>query len=95
MGRCSAGAAYRPSFFESIPDKGSCDPSLFGASQAQFAQRTCNDVCAYLDKLTIATAQIEQGIFYKSPGKHCAWCDFLPLCLKDTETAERNLIKLT
>ena len=31
---------------------------------------------------------IERGEFYKNPGLHCNWCDFLPLCLGEADISD-------
>ena len=28
------------------------------------------------------------------PGKHCGWCDFLPVCLGDRNTVEETLVQI-
>lgn len=47
----------------------------------------------YLAKLGFVAREIAAGHFYKRPGKWCAWCDFLPVCLGDHRKAEGTLVK--
>ncbi len=49
--------------------------------QWHFAERSPSDVVDYLDKVRLVVDDIAEGKFYKRPGKHCAYCDFLPVCL--------------
>lgn len=30
-------------------------------------------------------SDVEKGEFYKNPGMHCQWCDFLPLCIGEVD----------
>ncbi len=47
-----------------------------------FARRTPEQTTAYLDKIAFVGQDIRAGKFWKRPGKHCSWCDYLELCLK-------------
>ncbi len=55
--------------------------------------RTGPQLIEYLDKVGIVAREIAAGRFYKRPGKWCAWCDFLPVCLGDQRKAEQTLLK--
>lgn len=48
----------------------------------------------FLSKAAYAAREIKAGEFYKRSGVHCAWCDFLPVCLGDKKTAEETLVKV-
>ena len=41
--------------------------------------RPSRDRSEYLEKVELVAEQIEQGNFYKRPGKWCRQCEFLPL----------------
>ena len=49
----------------------------------------------YVAKVRLVSEDIAAGKFYKRPGKHCAWCDFLPLCLGNKTEAQETLVKIT
>jgi len=60
-----------------------------------FAQRTPQERIEYVDKVRIVSADILDGKFYKRPGKHCSYCDFLPLCMGNRKKAEETLVQIT
>ena len=60
-----------------------------------FAERSANDRAEYVEKVRFVSKDIAAGIFYKRPGKHCAYCDFLPLCKGDEKTAQETLVHIT
>lgn len=47
-----------------------------------------------LAKAEIVGQDIVAGRFYKRTGKHCAWCDYLPLCMGDRAQVDASLISL-
>jgi RecB family exonuclease len=47
----------------------------------------------YLKKVKLVTHEIQDQHFYKRPGQWCASCDYLPLCLGDTQKAKQTLVK--
>ena len=59
-----------------------------------FAKRSAGDLAEYLDKVRLVSEDIAAGKFYKRPGKHCAWCDFLPVCLGDKKKAQDTLVRI-
>ena len=59
-----------------------------------FARRSAGDLAEYLDKVRLVSDDIAAGKFYKRPGKHCAWCDFLPVCLGNKKNAQDTLVKI-
>jgi CRISPR/Cas system-associated exonuclease Cas4 (RecB family) len=59
-----------------------------------FAKRSAGDLAEYLDKVRLVSDDIAAGKFYKRPGKHCAWCDFLPVCLGNKKEAQDTLVRI-
>jgi CRISPR/Cas system-associated exonuclease Cas4 (RecB family) len=59
-----------------------------------FAERSADDQAEYVEKARLVSEDIAAGKFYKRPGKHCAYCDFLPLCMGDRKTASETLVKI-
>src|SRR2546427_5684391 len=59
-----------------------------------FAKRSAGDLAEYLDKVRLVSDDIAAGKFYKRPGKHCAYCDFLPVCLGDKKKAQDTLVRI-
>ena len=59
-----------------------------------FAKRNAGDMAQYLTKVQIVADDIAAGKFYKRPGKHCGYCDFLPVCLGDRKTAQETLVRI-
>ena len=60
-----------------------------------FAKRSANERAEYVEKVRLVSKDIAAGKFYKRPGKHCAYCDFLPLCMGDQKTAQETLVRIT
>lgn len=60
-----------------------------------FAKRNANHLTEYLDKVRLVAEDIAAGKFYKRPGKHCGYCDFLPVCLGDKKKVGETLVKIT
>lgn len=59
-----------------------------------FAERDAERLTEYLRKVRIIAGDIQAGKFYKRPGKHCSWCDFLPVCLGDEKKIEETLVRI-
>lgn len=59
-----------------------------------FAKRGADTLAEYLDKVRLVSDDIAAGKFYKRPGKHCGYCDFLPVCLGNTKEAQDTLVKI-
>ncbi len=59
-----------------------------------FAKRSADALAEYLEKVRLVSDDIAAGKFYKRPGKHCAWCDFLPVCLGNKKTAQNTLVRI-
>jgi len=51
-----------------------------------FATRNGRQLQEFLAKAEIVVGAIARGEFYKRPGKHCAWCDFLQTCMASSES---------
>lgn len=60
-----------------------------------FARKKSVHISEYLDKVRLIAEDIEAGKFYKRPGKHCGYCDFLPVCLGDEKAARETLVRIT
>lgn len=60
-----------------------------------FAERTPEGRIEYIEKVRLCGEDILAGKFYKRPGKHCSYCDFLPLCMGDGKKAIETLIRIT
>lgn len=56
--------------------------------------RTGEQLREYLEKLGLVAQQIQNHVFYKHPGPHCSYCDFLPVCLGDKKQIEATLMKV-
>ena len=50
-----------------------------------FAPRDPQRVSRYLDKVKLIGREIGNHHFYQRPGKWCAWCDYLAVCLGEKE----------
>jgi CRISPR/Cas system-associated exonuclease Cas4 (RecB family) len=60
-----------------------------------FAERDADQLAEYLQKVRLISEDIQAGKFYKRPGKHCSYCDFLPVCLGDKKRAEETLVRIS
>src|SRR5262249_54229100 len=47
------------------------------------SSRSPGQLVEYISKVGYLAKEIKSGNFYKRSGKHCSWCDYLPLCLGD------------
>jgi CRISPR/Cas system-associated exonuclease Cas4 (RecB family) len=63
--------------------------------QWHFAKRDAGRLAEYLAKVRIVSEDIAAGKFYKRPGKHCGYCDFLSVCLGDKQRAQETLVRIT
>lgn len=59
-----------------------------------FAERSADCLAEYLVKVGLISEDIAAGKFYKRPGKHCAYCDFLPVCLGRKKEIQETLVKI-
>lgn len=55
------------------------------------SQRTGEQLREYLEKLGLVAQQIQDRVFFKRPGQHCSYCDFLLVCLGDRKQIEAML----
>src|SRR3989454_1481117 len=60
-----------------------------------FAKRGADTLAEYLEKVRLVSEDIAAGRFYKRPGKHCGYCDFLPVCLGDAKKAQETLVRIS
>ncbi len=60
-----------------------------------FARRSGDALTEYLDKVRLVSDDIAAGRFYKRTGKHCGYCDFLPVCLGNEKKTEETLVRIT
>ena len=60
-----------------------------------FAKRCAGTLAEYLEKVRLVSEDIAASKFYKRPGKHCGYCDFLPVCLGDNRKIQETLVKIT
>ncbi|MEK7795669.1 MAG: PD-(D/E)XK nuclease family protein [Candidatus Hydrogenedentota bacterium] len=58
------------------------------------SKRTGAQVAEYLTKVKLVSQDILSGRFYKRPGKWCAQCDFLPICMGDEQQANETLVQV-
>jgi hypothetical protein len=59
-----------------------------------FAKRSANERAEYVEKARLLSQDISAGKFYKRPGKHCAYCDFLPLVHGRPRGGNETLIRI-
>ncbi len=59
------------------------------------SKRNASHLTEYLNKVRMVAEDINRGKFYKRPGRHCGYCDFLPVCLGDKKKAQETLVKIT
>jgi CRISPR/Cas system-associated exonuclease Cas4 (RecB family) len=58
------------------------------------SKRPPEQLVEYLAKAKVVAHDITAGQFYKRPGKWCSWCDYLPVCLRDTQKIEESLVQI-
>jgi CRISPR/Cas system-associated exonuclease Cas4 (RecB family) len=59
-----------------------------------FAERDAGRLAEYLAKVRIVSGDIAAEKFYKRAGKHCGYCDFLPVCLGDRKKTQETLVQI-
>jgi RecB family exonuclease len=57
-------------------------------------QRNPDDLLDYLAKAGYVAREIATGRLYKRPGMWCAWCDYLPVCLRDERKVGETLVRV-
>src|SRR5262245_61062192 len=58
------------------------------------SNRSPAQLMEYISKVGYLAREIKAGHFYKRPGKHCSWCDYLPMCLGDARKVQETLVKV-
>jgi hypothetical protein len=58
------------------------------------SSRSPEEMMKYISKVGYLAREIKAGNFYKRPGKHCSWCDYLPICLGDARKAQETLVEI-
>ena len=58
------------------------------------SERNSADLLDYLAKAGYVAHEISARHFYKRPGMWCAWCDFLPVCLRDEKKIDETLVRV-
>jgi hypothetical protein len=56
--------------------------------------RSPQQLVEYISKVGYLALEIKAGHFYKRPGRHCSWCDYLPICLGDARKAQETLVQV-
>lgn len=59
-----------------------------------FSRRSGEQLTEFLGKVEVVAQDINARRFYKRPGQHCAWCDFLPCCMEDKQRAQETLMQI-
>lgn len=59
------------------------------------SKRSGPDLAEFVGKAGFIAGEIASGHFYKRLGKHCSYCDFLPVCLSDFQRAKETLIQIS
>ena len=57
-------------------------------------RRTGAQFAEYLAKVQLVAHAVAAAEFYKRPGKWCAWCDYLPVCLGDQRQIDATLVQI-
>ena len=58
--------------------------------QWQNQERSTEDFVELFHTIKTVTENITDNRFYKNPGVHCNWCDYRPICGKDSETVKER-----
>jgi CRISPR/Cas system-associated exonuclease Cas4 (RecB family) len=58
------------------------------------SERNPADLIDYLAKAGYVAREISSQRFYKRPGMWCAWCDFLPVCMRDEHKIQETLVRV-
>jgi len=56
--------------------------------------RSADALAEYLEKVRLVSHDIAAAKFYKRPGRQCAYCDFLPVCLGNKKKTQETLVKI-
>lgn len=60
--------------------------------QYLFASRTAEDLKNFEKLVLNVWEQVKAEKFLKTPGFHCSWCDFLPICLGEPDAEEQFVV---
>jgi RecB family exonuclease len=58
------------------------------------SNRSPERLMEYISKVGYVAREIKAREFYKRAGKHCSWCDYLPICLSDKRKAKETLVQV-
>jgi len=58
------------------------------------SNRSPAQLMEYISKVGYLAREIKAGNFYKRSGKHCSWCDYLPICLGDARKTQETLVQV-
>jgi len=58
------------------------------------SNRTGAALMEFLEKVQLVASEIHAGRFYKRPGKWCSWCDYLPVCVGDSQQVKETLVQI-
>lgn len=58
------------------------------------SQRGGQQLVEFLAKTEHIAGEIAGGRFYRRLGKWCSWCDYLPVCTRDTQKISETLIRI-
>ena len=56
--------------------------------------RTGAQLVEFLSKADLVARAITAHHFYKRPGTWCAWCDYLPVCVRDEAKVKKELVQI-
>src|SRR5262249_11261547 len=56
--------------------------------------RSPEQLMEYISKVGYLAREIRAANFYKRQGKHCSWCDYLPICLGDLGKTQETLVQI-
>ena len=56
------------------------------------ATRSGEELSEFLEKAGAVAQDIQAARFFKRPGMHCAWCEYLPVCMGDERKAAETLV---
>ncbi len=57
-------------------------------------ERRVGQLVEFAAKAEYVARAITSGDFYKRPGKWCAWCDYLPVCLGNERASAETLVQV-
>ena len=60
--------------------------------QYLFSERNAEDLKNFEKLVLNVWEQVKSEKFFRVPGFHCSWCDFLPLCLEEPDAEEKFIV---